>query len=147
MCIFAVSHDFFRDMGIDLLCQKSYPFLYAGGASHVVATISPASKLQAVSQSLPTFQKLIKALLGSMKKPEQSLVASLAPLHQKAAVGTEAYGSHPAPADAALHLGAITNRPQGPTFVPIGLKALCIQGRAETLTCQSSGWAVTGKAL
>ena len=59
-------------------------------------------------------------------------------------MGSEAYSSHPAPADAALHLGAVTNTAQGPTFAPTGLTALLIQTRAETSLCKALGWAVTG---
>ena len=118
---------------------------YAGSSNHVAASTSLAVKRPATQQSLPTLQKLVESLQTIPARHQQCSIASLAPLHQKAAIGSEAYGSHPAPADATLHLGAVNNKAQGPSFVPVGLKALRIHRGLETLPPRLLGWAVTGK--
>lgn len=76
---------------------------------------------------------------------QQATIASLSALHSKAATGSEAFLAHPAPSDAALHLGAVGNSEKGPAMVPVGLDFLRVQMRDGTSIDQIFGWAVTGK--
>lgn len=71
-------------------------------------------------------------------------VANLAPLRDGAAVGTEAYLAHPAPSDAALHLGAVMSHRKGPTMVPVGLSCMRIPSKVAAVALKRPDWAITG---
>lgn len=110
--------------------------------AHVTASLlSPqqASRLNHVAALVPRVEH-------ALQKPAQQsgAIAKLAGLHLPTAVGAEAYPAHPAPADAALHLGALLGRPGVPPGVPVAAGAVIAGGGSSHISHASGGWAVAG---
>lgn len=86
-------------------------------------------------------------LLRSLVKhsSQSCATARLAALSRPSDVGSEAFRAHPAPADSALHLGAIFERQGDTPRVPVGLTCL-VTGDSTLLGHDTSnGWALAGE--
>lgn len=129
-------------MIVELLRWQKNGWFAAGEAKHVNASISACR-----TNSLPLVERHVPFLTVSGKsegKNKKTIVAKLSGLHDKSAVGAEAFAAHPAVADATLHLGALRKQPQGITMVPVGISALHVMINARLLQTDACGWSVTG---
>ena len=117
--------------------------LPVGGVSHVSAQVVVSPKLGMPTAKPHPLTSLAMAGLAL----QQASLASLAPLHNRALVGSEAFLVHPAAADAALHLGAVAKRIGEQTHVPTGVQALAICPHNADDCQQGFGWAATGQRL
>lgn len=126
--------------------QSGHLAIFSAGQSisHVTAiaaTVAKVERLEKVPSGLSAI--LIK------HKETACTVASLAGLHEPAAVGAAAFGAHPAPADAVLHLGAAYKTSEKGTLVPVGVGGLQCSGygKGECLRAGSCGWALAGESF
>ena len=132
-------------------CRSGTLSIASSGVSaphHVTAKAAVAGATQLQTQTVRQIPCLlpVSALAASMEPAQTGTVAQLAALHEGMAVGAAAFGAHPAPADATLHLGAVDTVPGRAPRVPVGLDSMLCGGQRSCLR-RSSGWAIAGEYL
>ena len=143
-----------EDAGPSLLCtvdcRSGSLSIDSSGVSalcHVTAQAAVADPTQLqthVVRHMPCLLP-VSALAASMEPAQAGSMAQLSALHEGMAVGATAFVAHPAPADAALHLGAVGTSPGEAPKVPVGLDSMLCGGSQQPCLRSSSGWAIAGK--
>ena len=112
-------------------------------ATHIKAGIAHTCSPKQNHPDVLSSQILTQTVFGKVTAVHNiaEAVASLAPLHDKSAVGSSSFLGHPAQADAVLHLGAVAIDSKQPTRVPVGLSCLRYNTIAGTI---DSNWTTAG---